>query len=60
MTRDAQTTIDQLREDLAASKADIEAGRIVSGEIVQAKIQDMLAKYEVEQSPDSLATAIHS
>jgi hypothetical protein len=58
MTRKALTTVDQLRKDLAASAADIEAGRIVPGETVLTRIQEALARYETEQRPnDSPAAA---
>jgi hypothetical protein len=50
MSRDA--TIKRLKEDLAASDADIEAGRIVPGEVVLARLQQALARYEAEQDAD--------
>jgi hypothetical protein len=59
MTRNALTTIEQLREDLAASAADMEAGHIVPGEVVLARIQEALARYEAEpRHDDRPATAI--
>jgi hypothetical protein len=51
VTQPALTTIEQLKEDLAASAADIEAGRVVPGETVLARIQEALARYEAEQHP---------
>lgn len=50
MNRDA--TLKRLKEDLAASDADIEAGRTVPGEVVLARLQQELARYEAEQDAD--------
>jgi hypothetical protein len=51
MQRDA--TIKQLREDLDASAADIEAGRIVPGEVVIARLEQALVRYESRAGTDS-------
>lgn len=55
MNREA--TIKRLKEDLAASAADIEAGRIVPGEVVLARLQQALAQYEAEQHHDKKPAA---
>jgi hypothetical protein len=57
MAQHTLTTIKQLKEDLAASKADIEAGRVVPGETVLTRIQEALARYEAEPYPDDYPTA---
>lgn len=44
--------IEQIKADLAASEAEIEAGRIVSGETVYARIQAALDRFEEEQNHD--------
>jgi len=42
-------TLDQIKADLAAAEADIEAGRVVPGDVVMARIQAALDRYEAEQ-----------
>jgi hypothetical protein len=42
-------TLDQLEADLAAAEADIEAGRIVPGDVLTARVQAALDRYEAEQ-----------
>jgi hypothetical protein len=55
MDRDA--TVRQLKEDLAASAADIEAGRIVPGDELLARLEQALTRYETEQEDDRPAAA---
>ncbi len=50
MTRDTHPRIEQMKADLVASAADIEAGRIVPGETVHARIQAALERFEAEQN----------
>jgi len=42
-------TLDQIKADLAAADADIEAGRMVPGDVVMARVQAALDRYEAEQ-----------
>lgn len=41
--------LDQIKADLAAAEADIEAGRVVPGDEVMARAQAALDRYEAEQ-----------
>ncbi len=50
MNDPTRRTAADLIADLDASEADIEAGRIVPGETVLARIQAALDRYEAEQS----------
>jgi hypothetical protein len=50
MKQSTMPRIAQIKADLAASAADIEAGRIVSGEVVLSRIQAALDRYEAEQN----------
>ena len=59
MKRNTVPRIEQIKADLAASAADIEAGRVVPGETVHARIQAALDRYEAEQNHDhSPASAV--
>jgi len=50
---------EQIKADLAASAADIEAGRIVAGEAVLARIQAALDRYEAGQNRgDGITSAL--
>jgi predicted transcriptional regulator len=57
MRNDTNPRTAQMKADLAAGAADIEAGRIVPGETVHARIQAALERFEAEQNPDDHGVA---
>ncbi|MGB8843567.1 MAG: hypothetical protein WCC64_21150 [Aliidongia sp.] len=51
-------TLDQIKADLASAQADIEAGRVVPGEVVIARAQAALDRYDAEQRQSSGVRAL--
>jgi hypothetical protein len=58
MKRNTMPRIEQIKADLAASAADIEEGRIVPGDVVFARIQADLDRYEAGQNRDDGLVAL--
>ena len=51
--------LEQIKADLAAAEADIAAGRVVPGDVVLARAQAALDRYEAEQRDGSGFRAAH-
>ena len=53
-------TLQDIKADLAASKEDIAAGRIVSGQVVLDRIQAALDRYETAKSREAESRRLFS